>query len=110
MKEHPLYTLRRTGEVESGGAFGTIDGVGMNEDGWTLSKEINEMQWLIVSIIVVTCGVLALHRAMQWARSWLRSDVDTADGLASCNRCGGCGHGSTRSSVQLVKLGTKNPS
>jgi hypothetical protein len=65
------------------------------------------MQWLIVSVIVSACAVLALRAAVVSVRRWFGHEDRDAAGGSGCGGCGGCRHSESEKRVPIVALGTK---
>ncbi|MCU0707226.1 MAG: hypothetical protein MUF23_02945 [Pirellula sp.] len=70
------------------------------------------MQWLIVSVIVVTCAVFAVKYAIQGIQTLLGYSPQGSDGSATsvgspCGGCGGCKKPSANNPITIVEIGSK---
>jgi hypothetical protein len=64
------------------------------------------VQWLIVSVIVITCAMLAIRAFVRSIRKSFDPSREGAGDRSACGSCGGCGNGQANRIVQIVTLDT----
>jgi hypothetical protein len=64
------------------------------------------VQWLIVSVIVITCAMLAIRAFVRSIRNSFDPSRKGDGNRSACGSCGGCGNGQANRIVQIVTLDT----
>jgi hypothetical protein len=67
------------------------------------------VQWLIVSVIVITCALLAIRSLVRSIWRGFDPRRDVSESRSPCGSCGGCKNGQAGQVVQIVKLDTRIP-
>ena len=65
------------------------------------------LEWVVVSVIVVTCALLAVRALVLGFRDWFGSNTADSGKRSPCGRCGGCKVGSSAEEIPIVKLESK---
>jgi len=68
------------------------------------------VQWFIVSVIVITCAMLAIRACVRSIRNGFDPSREGAGTRSACGSCGGCGNGQANRIVQIVTLDTRTRS
>ncbi|MFN9713252.1 MAG: hypothetical protein ACK57G_05535 [Planctomycetota bacterium] len=65
------------------------------------------MEWVIVSVIVVMCALLAVRALVLGLRDWFGSNPAESGSRSPCGNCGGCKTGSSTKEIPIVTLESK---